>query len=120
MNYQFITDYEFYLKSVRGLQHNPAMGLIKKFKKIVRGRVANDWLNKGSFMNYRIKTHETSRDFLLEEELNLMAEKHLEVDRLAQVRDLCQFSCFTGLSYSDVAKLTAKDIATGIDSEKNM
>jgi site-specific recombinase XerD len=118
LNYQFITDYEFYLKGVRGMQHNSAMGIIKKLKKIVRQCVANEWLEKDPFMNYKIKTQETSRDFLLEEELNHMAEKYIEVERLAQVRDLFIFSCFTGLSYSDVAKLTSRDIATGIDGEK--
>jgi outer membrane protein assembly factor BamD (BamD/ComL family) len=50
LNYQFITDYEFYLKAVRGLQHNSAMEIIKKLKKIVRQRVANDWINKDPFM----------------------------------------------------------------------
>lgn len=118
LNYQFITDYEFYLKTVRAMQHNSAMGIIKKLKKIIRQCVANEWLDKDPFMNYKIKTQETNRDFLLEEELNTLAEKPLEVERLAQVRDLFLFSCFTGLSYSDVAKLTARDIAIGIDGDK--
>ena len=61
LNYQFITDFEFYLKAVRGLQHNSAMGIIKKLKKIVRQCVANDWLGKDPFLNYKIKTHETHR-----------------------------------------------------------
>lgn len=118
LNYQFITDYEFYLKGVRGMQHNSAMSLVKKLKKVTRQCVANEWLEKDPFMNYRIKNYDTNRNFLLEQELTHMAEKHIEVDRLSQVRDLFLFSCFTGLSYSDVAKLTAKDIATGIDGEK--
>ena len=118
LNYQFLTDYEFFLKAVRGLQHNSAMGIIKKLKKIVRQCVANDWMEKDPFMNYKVKTYETHRAILLEEELNRIAEKQLPVERLAQVRDIFLFSCFTGLSYSDVAKLTARDIVTGIDGEK--
>src|SRR3954449_6191838 len=88
LNYQFITDYEFYLKAIRGLQHNTAMGMIKKLKKIVRQCVANDWLNKDPFLNYKIKVHETRRSYLLEEELNVLSKKQIEVDRLSQVRDL--------------------------------
>jgi site-specific recombinase XerD len=118
LNYQFVTDYEFYLKSVRGLKHNTAMGIIKKLKKIVRQCVANEWIDRDPFMSYKVKTVETNRAYLLEEELNNMANKHIEVERLALVRDLFLFSCFTGLSYSDVAKLTARDIVTGIDGEK--
>lgn len=33
LNYQFITDYEFFLKTVRNVEHNTAMGIIKKLKK---------------------------------------------------------------------------------------
>jgi len=118
LNYQFVTDYEFYLKSLRGLQHNSAMGIIKKLKKIVRQCVANEWIDKDPFMNYKIKTHETHRAYLLEAELSIIAEKHFSVERLSQVRDIFLFSCFTGLSYSDVVKLTSMDIVTGIDNEK--
>src|SRR5688572_10857396 len=35
VNHKFITDYEFYLKSIQKLQHNSAMGNIKKLKKII-------------------------------------------------------------------------------------
>jgi site-specific recombinase XerD len=118
LNYQFITDYEFYLKTVRGLQHNSAMGIIKKLKKVVRQCVANDWLSKDPFMNYKIKTYVTHRAYLLEDELKIIATKNLQIERLSQVRDVFLFSCFTGLSYSDVAKLTSEDVATGIDNEK--
>ncbi|MBS1598461.1 MAG: phage integrase SAM-like domain-containing protein [Bacteroidetes bacterium] len=33
LNHQFITDYEFYLKSVQKMQHNSAMNNLKKLKK---------------------------------------------------------------------------------------
>ena len=118
LNFQFITDYEFYLKSVNGLQHNTAMGTIKKLKKIVRQCVANEWLERDPFMNYKIKTHETHRAYLMQEELAEMIEKEIKLERLSQVRDFFVFSCYTGLSYSDVAKLTPQDICNGIDGEK--
>lgn len=40
LNHKFITDYEFFLKTVRNVEHNTAMGIIKKLKKIVRIGVA--------------------------------------------------------------------------------
>mgnify|MGYP003473847527 FL=1 len=48
LSHRFVTDYEFYLKSEKELQHNTAMGYIKKLKKIIRLCVANDWLDKDS------------------------------------------------------------------------
>ena len=118
VNYQFITEYEFYLKSIQGVQHNSAMGIIKKLKKIIRQCVANDWIAKDPFVGYKIRTQETSRDYLIESELEELSNKILPVNRLSQVRDIFVFSCFTGLSFSDVANLTASNITKGIDGEK--
>jgi site-specific recombinase XerD len=38
--------------------------------------------------------------------------------RLARVRDIFLFSCYTGLAYVDVEKLTPKDVVIGIDKKK--
>lgn len=118
VNYQFITDYEFYLKTVQGLQHNTAMGILKKLKKIIRQCVANEWLSRDPFTNYKIRTQETNRDFLLEDELSTLSSKMITNLRLAQVRDIFVFSCYIGLSFSDVEKLSSENIVIGIDGEK--
>ena len=47
-----------------------------------------------------------------------MADKPFEIDRLAQVRDVFLFCCFTGLAYVDVKKLKISQIAKGLDGEK--
>lgn len=118
VNHKFITDYEFYLKTVQHLQHNSAMVNIKKLKKIVRLCVANDWLDKDPFKSYKITTKETHRNFLLKDELETLRSKDITVKRLDQVRDIFLFSCYTGLSYTDVMLLTQKDISIGIDGEQ--
>lgn len=115
LNFQFITDYEFHLKSIRGVQHNSAMGMIKKLKKIVRQCVANDWLNKDPFMSYRVKVRETAPVCLTEIELNAIEVKQFASDRLSQVRDIFIFSCYTGLAYSEVNMLNNSHINIGID-----
>ncbi len=48
----------------------------------------------------------------------MLANKKLHVQPLDQVQDIFLFSCYTGLSYSDVMMLTRKDIAIGIDGEQ--
>ena len=55
LEYQFITEYEFFLKTERHLEHNTAMGNIKKLKKIVSQCVANDLIAKDPFMTYKVK-----------------------------------------------------------------
>ena len=51
------------------------------------------------------------------EEIELMQKKEFRISRLAQVRDLFVFSCYTGLAYIDVMKLTPHNISIGIDGE---
>ncbi len=47
-----------------------------------------------------------------------MVEKELHTERLDQVKDIFLFSCFTGLAYADVKKLSRNDIVIGIDGDK--
>src|SRR5688572_14182986 len=118
IKYQFITEYEFFLKSERHLEHNTAMGNIKKLKKIVRQCVANDLIEKDPFMTYKVKIRDTNRPFLLQNELDRIIALDILSDRLAQVRDIFVFCCYTGLAYSDVQKLSRLDIVLGDDGEQ--
>jgi len=118
LNHQFITDYEFFLKTVRNVEHNTAMGIIKKLKKIVRICVAHNWIEKDPFMNYKVKIRDTNRPFLLQDELERIINKRILTERLSQVRDIFVFCCYTGLAYADVQKLRRVDIVIGHDGEK--
>jgi site-specific recombinase XerD len=100
------------------MQHNSAMGNIKKLKKIVRQCIANEWMNNDPFKSYKITSKETHRNFLLKDELDILLSKKLMVPRLDQVRDIFLFSCYTGLSYTDVVNLTTQDLSLGIDGEQ--
>ena len=118
LNHQFITNYEFFLKSVRNMDHNTAMGTIKKLKKIVRICVANEWIDKDPFMSFKVKIRETNRPYLLQDELDKIIALKFSAERLAAVRDIFVFCCYTGLAYADVQKLRRVDIVIGHDGEK--
>lgn len=118
IDHAFITDYEFYLRSVRNCSNNTAVKYIKNFNKIIKICLANDWLEKNPFNNYKSKIKEVERDFLSEEELQSILSKDFKTDRLTLVRDIFIFSCFTGLAYIDVKNLTKSHISIGIDGEK--
>lgn len=90
----------------------------KNFKKIIRICIANGWLDKDPFVKYKAKLKEVERAFLSEEELQTILDKEFAKERLNQVKDIFLFSCFTGLAYSDVKKMSYENIATGIDGEK--
>ncbi len=117
INHEFITSFEFYLKSKRGCNHNSAIKYIKNFKKIIRIALANNWIDKDPFLNYKVRLKEVTREFLSEEEVQKMLNIRLHIPRLEQVRDVFLFCCYTGLSYADVKKLTKNNLVRGIDGE---
>ena len=117
IKYKFITDFEFYLKTVRGCNHNSTLKYIRNFRKIINLAIANEWMDKDPFLKYKVKLKEVKREHLNEEELAELEQKQLPVGRLDQVRDVFVFCCYTGLSYVDVEKLTPKDISRGMDGE---
>lgn len=115
IDHEFITSYEFYLKSVCNCCQNTTSKYIKNFGKIIRICLANGWIQKNPFINYKSKMVEVERAFLSMEEIETMLNKVFVSDRLNQVKDIFLFSCFTGLAYSDVKKLSRKNIAIGVD-----
>ncbi len=118
VDHAFITEYEFFLRSVRKCNNNSAVKYIRNFGKVIRICVANGWLNKNPFANYKSHVREVERVFLNEEELQTMAEKEFSIDRTSQVRDIFLFCCYTCLAYIDVKQLTPNHINFGIDGEK--
>lgn len=118
LDHEFVTSLEFYLRTVRHCNNNSAVKYIKNLKKIIHICVANNWLVRSPFINYKTKIKEVIRDFLSSDELDLISEKRFVSERLNQVRDVFLFSCYTGLAYADVNKLKRSEISTGIDSQK--
>lgn len=118
IDHSFITEYEFYLRSERKCANNTAVKYIKNFHKIINQCLANGWLNKDPFANYKAKVKEVVRDFLSEAEIEQMMNKEFVSERLELVRDIFVFSCFTGLAYIDVKQLTLDNISLGIDGDK--
>ncbi|WP_026713710.1 site-specific integrase [Flavobacterium daejeonense] len=118
IDHAFITDYEFWLRSVRNCANNTAVKYLKNFNKIIKICLANDWLDKNPFANYKSKVKKVERVYLTEAEIQSIIEKDFKTERLSLVRDIFLFSCFTGLAYIDVKNLTKSHISYGIDGEK--
>lgn len=117
VNLKFITGFEYYLKTTRNCAHNSAIKYVTNFKKIIRIAYANDWISKDPFIHWKAKLKIVDREFLTSDEIQRIVEKDFSTDRLNQVKDIFIFSCFTGLAYADVKKLTKNDIVIGIDGQ---
>ena len=118
IDYAFVTEFEFYLRSVKKCNNNTAVKYVRNFRKIIKICLDNDWLDKNPCSRYEGKMKEVERDFLTEEELGRIYNKRFSSERLNLVKDIFIFSCYTGLAYVDVKGLKKDHIAIGIDGEK--
>lgn len=124
INYKFIIDFEFYLRSwkpvdhQRPLKNNGIMKHMERFQKMINLAKRLEWMTNDPFLNYKLKFEKVQRCFLLIDELLTIEEKEFKIERLRQVKDLFVFSCYTGLSYIDLVNLAPENITIGIDGSK--
>lgn len=115
LNFEFVHDLEFWLKTQRKCAHNMTMKYIANLKKIVNGCIRKGWLLKDPFQGFKMTKHEVVKVALTEQELTNIDAKTFATKRLNYVKDIFLFSCYTGLAYADVKKLKRSEIAPGID-----
>lgn len=118
LDYEFITEYEFWLKGTRKCDHNSTIKYLSNFRKIVNRCIRNGWLQRDPFLGFKMTKREVDRIALTETELQALAGREFSTERLQVVRDIFLFSCFTGLAYIDVKQLTRSNIGLGIDGGK--
>ena len=123
LNYQFITEFEFFLRKTNPLDesnplgNNGIMKHIERLNKIARLGVMMEWMPKHPFERFKLRFQKTEREFLTTDELNLLENYCCSSGRLNRVKDLFVFSCYTGLAYIDLINLTPSNICIGIDGE---
>ncbi len=118
LDYEFIQEFSFWLKTVRKCNHNTTVKYLTNLKKIVLDCVRKGWLQKDPFIGFKMSKKEISKEHLSQQELNEIAGKILKVERISQVRDIFLFSCYTGLAYADTKNLKRTQIVIGIDGER--
>jgi hypothetical protein len=69
INFAFLNDFEYYLRSVRSCVGNSVIKYIKNLGKIVRICLRNGWLNVDPYLNYMPKQKAVHREVLTKEEL---------------------------------------------------
>lgn len=118
LNFEFISQYEFWLKTIRKCNHNTTMKYLANFRKIVNRSIRNGWLDKDPFFGFKMTKKEVVPEFLSEHEIQLITKKKFASDRLDQVRSIFLFCCYTGLAFADVKKLKRSEIGIGIDGDQ--
>ncbi|MDN3725321.1 site-specific integrase [Aequorivita sp. SDUM287046] len=121
LNYAFVIGFESFLRSYQPrhyqgkIGNNAVMKHIQRLRKMVTLSYNIEWLDHDPFIKFKSKLIKREREFLSKQELNTLAEREIKWERLAIVRDMFVFCCYTGLAYVDIQKLTPDNIVRDID-----
>lgn len=118
LKYEFIDDFDAYLKVHDKLCQNTCIRYLKVLKKVVKIAFRKEWISRNPFEGFRCIADEVEREVLMPDELQIMMEKKFPSKRLEEIRDIFIFSCFTGYAYAEVRALTPDNIRVGLDGEK--
>jgi hypothetical protein len=97
INYEFISEYEFWLKSVRKCDHNTTVKYLSNFRKIINICLKHGWLDKDPFVGFKMTKREVEKSFLSQEEIERIEQKVFSADRINNVKDIFLFSCYCAL-----------------------
>lgn len=110
VDFQFITDYEVYLKSVCDCGHNSTVKHLRYLKQRITNALKNRYITHDPFDDLTLLYKPVHKQFLIEPEIKKLLSKRFSSERLEEVRDIFAFQCFTGIAYIDVANLTTNNI----------
>jgi site-specific recombinase XerD len=114
----FVSNFEHFLTAKQGLSNNSAMKYIRILKRMTKFALDQDWIKSNPISQFRCTYNEPERDRLTMDDIIILYNKEFSTERLAQVRDVFIFCCFTGFSYLEVYNLTREHIVNGIDGGK--
>ncbi len=123
INYQFIIDFELFLRNhqpadhQKPMQNNGVMKHLERLRKMLTLAIKMELMTKDPFSKYSLHFNKVERGFLTESELQTIENKKFSIERLQITKDLFVFSCYTGLAYIDLMKLTPDKINLGIDKQ---
>ena len=115
VDYQFVVDFDVFLKTHCSCHHNSALKHLKNLKKIVRIAMANGWVQKDPFFGIKFTEEETHIEHLSKEELSILINTEFKISQHNQVRDIFVFCCYSGLAFADVKTLKPEHIKTDND-----
>jgi len=124
LDYEFVLGFESFLRSYQPrhyqgrIGNNAVMKHIQRLRRMITLAYHMEWVERDPFVKFKPKLEKKEREFLTEKELERIEKFSTSIERLAVVRDLFIFGCYTGISYGDIMDLSKKNIVRGIDGNR--
>ncbi len=114
----FIREFDFYLRYDLQSSHNTVWVYTMPVLSLVELAIKKGLIRDNPFQDYEINMEETDRGYILKEDVEKLMMCVLPHPRYELVKDLFIFSCFTGLAYADIKKLTRNNIQSFFDGHQ--
>lgn len=111
----FVNKFDLYLRIERQLAPRTIILNMSRLHTVVNKALAAGIITADPFAGYESPRPEHKRRYLTGEELQRLMTTPLSVPRLYLIRDLFLFSCYTGISYGDLCRLTAANLEIAED-----
>lgn len=115
LNFAFIEAFDFYLRIELKMKPNTVLRNIVPLRKIVRIAVNKGYIHADPFTEYKPVRGKSVHRYLTNEELKKIMSTDFHSYFRNLTRDMFIFSAFTGMAYSDIKKLTVKELVTADD-----
>lgn len=115
LNFAFIEAFDFYLRIELKMKPNTVLRNIVPLRKIVRIAVNKGYIPADPFAEYKPVRGKSVHRYLTNEELKKIMSTDFHTYFRNLTRDMFIFSAFTGMAYSDIKKLTVKELVTTDD-----
>lgn len=112
----FMNQYCVYLRNEVGVQQSTVRLYTTTLKSIVSHAHKNGLIPRDPFANCRVSGGTKEREFLTEDEVQILMSHRFNDPALTQVRDIFVFGCLTGISFIDIKNLTTDNLVTINDS----
>ena len=114
----FIREFDFYLRYDLQSTHNTVWVYTMPVLSLVELAIKKGLIRDNPFQDYEINMEETDRGYILKEDVEKLMMCAPPHPRYELVKDLFIFSCFTGLAYADIKKLTRNNIQSFFDGHQ--
>ena len=102
---------------LRYMSHNTAIQKMKQVKRVLRFACDEGYIKVSPF-KMTLKKEKKEVQPLTIKEVNIIRNKAINIKRLAQIRDLFIFECYTGLAFTDLMSLNNDDFHTDESGNK--
>jgi len=117
LKFQFIKDFEYYLRTEKEMQQSTINKAIQRFKKLINFAIAQEYLDRNPFLLHKPKAVKKEVVYLTQTELSHLQKKGMDNKRLEEVRDCFIFCCYTGLAFKEMSNLREEHIVKGKDGK---